>query len=226
MKLGWVCVLILVPPLFVLPAHAEEKMWREHNIAADSLSADERALLEETVRRIGSLPQGEVTMNPSAYYRLSRFKRLFGFRFDGERLKGWLLARMKSVVYGEGWTIAENDHQGNFRLGDRFFKKSDFLERAYCLIHEARHTDGDGFRHVPCPKDHRYVSAGAPGMDLTQNLACDAMEDGAYAFQAAFLFELYARGFEGGERAGLLYNSSLTRIVVSPRADDSAISHR
>lgn len=214
MKLPRVFAPLVLTLLLAIPAHAEKGIWGERAIAVDSLSADERALLEETVNRIGSLPKGEATMNQSAYYRLSRFKRLFGFPFDGERLKGWLLARMKSVTRANGWTIAENDHRGNFRLGDRFFEKSDFLERAYCLIHEARHSDGGGYRHATCPKDYRYVSAGAPEVDLTQNPACDAVEDGAYAFQSAFLFELYARGLEGGERAGLLYNSSLARIVL------------
>lgn len=214
MRLPSVFALLVLTLFPAIPADAEKGMWEARAIAVDTLTADERALLEETVNRIGSLSKGEATMNQSAYHRLSRFKRLFGFPFDGENLKGWLLARMKSVTHANGWSIAENDHRGNFRLGDRFFEKSDFLERAYCLIHEARHSDGDGYRHTACPNDYRYVSAGAPEVDLTQNPACDVVEDGAYAFQSAFLFELYARGFEGGERAGLLYNSSLARIVL------------
>ena len=52
-------------------------------------------------------------------------------------------------------------------------------------------------------------------MDLEKEAACDPNDQGAYSFQAAFLFELFAYGiFDQGE-AGLLYNSSILRVVPS-----------
>ncbi|MBI3794418.1 MAG: hypothetical protein HY280_06775 [Nitrospinae bacterium] len=202
---------------FQTPSHAGNELLASHGIETEGLSAPEVALLVETLDEIGKLEAKNVVINPDVYYRLSGFKRLFGFSFDGKKLEEWILRRIKSVSRENTWTIAVNRNAGHFLIGDRFFDKSDFLERAYLLVHEARHSDGDGYRHVRCPEGHKFVSAGQPEMDLTKVKACDDTPDGAYGFHAAFLFELYARGLVDPERAGLLYNNAAARIIPSPK---------
>lgn len=194
---------------------AEEAYWKEYGVDIKELSAERLAAIEETINAIGGMKANDVAIPKGVYHRLSAFRRLYGFDFDGEKLKGWLLGRIKSIAAENSWTIAVNGNQGYFYIGDRFFEKSGFLERAYCLIHEARHSDGDGYRHIACPGNHKDVSAGSPELDLTEVPACDAVADGAYAFQAAFLFELYARNLVDQEQAGLAYNNSVARIIRS-----------
>lgn len=192
---------------------AEEAYWKEYGVDIKELSTERLAAIEETINTIGGMKANDVAIPKGVYHRLSAFRRLFGFDFDGEKLKGWLLGRIKSIAAENSWTIAVNGNQGHFYIGDRFFEKSGFLERAYCLIHEARHSDGNGYRHIACPGNYKYVSAGSPELDLTEVPACDGVADGAYAFQAAFLFELYARNMANQEQAGLAYNNSVARIT-------------
>ena len=209
----------LVSPLLLLAcllpgfSFAEEAYWKEHGVDIKELSPGQLAAIEETINAIGGMKANDVAIPKGVYHRLSAFRRLFGFDFDGEKLKGWLLGRIKSITPENGWTIAVNGNQGHFYIGGRFFEKSGFLERAYCLIHEARHSDGNGYRHIACPGNYKYVSAGNPDLDLTEVSACDGVADGAYAFQAAFLFELYARNMVNQEQAGLVYNNSVARII-------------
>ncbi len=205
--------LLMLALLSPCSSFGEEAYWKEHGIDIAGLSTEQLAAVEETVNAIGALKVKDVAIPKGIYYRLSSFRRLYGFDFDGEKLKGWLLGRVKSIAPQNGWTIAVNNNQGHFYIGDRFFTKSGFLERAYCLIHEARHSDGDGYPHIRCPGNCKYVSAGSPDIDLTEVPACDGGKDGAYAFQAAFLFELYARNMVDPEAAGLIYNSSMSRII-------------
>ncbi len=207
---------LLVPLLLVLlcdASFAEEKHWTDHGIPKFGMTPAQESVFEETISAIGMLEPKKVAIGAPVYFRLSRFGRLFGFSFDGQKLQDWLLHRMKTVTHANTWTIATNDNGGDFSLGDRFFEKSDFLERAYALIHEARHSDGGGHPHVRCPSDFKQVSAGTPEIDVTAAAACDDEPDGAYAFQSAFLFELYARDMVDQQEAGLLYNSSVARIL-------------
>jgi hypothetical protein len=192
---------------------AEEPYWAEHGIKLDGLTPAQTTVLEETINSIGNLPPKKVAINTAIYIRLSRFQRLYGFSFEGKTIKNWILRRVKSITHQNTWTVAVNDSQGDFKIGDRFFEKADFMERAYTLIHEARHSDGDGYSHVRCPESFRYVSAGSPDIDLIAVEACDDRGDGAYGFQSAFLFELYARDIANQQEAGLLYNGSVARIV-------------
>jgi hypothetical protein len=207
-------ILLLVLLSFAPASFAEEGLLAKHGIKSENLDPAQEAFFEETINEIGRIQAKEITINPYVYYRLSTFRKLFGFQFDGEKLKEWVLHRIKSVTRQNTWTIAVNKNLGHLLLGDRFFEKSPFLERAYLLVHEARHSDGDGYRHVACPPDFKYVSAGSPDIDLTREGACDDAPDGAYGFQAAFLFELYARGIVDQQEAGLQYNSCTTRIIV------------
>lgn len=201
--------------VYVFPAYAfsEEPYWKEYGIELRGFSTRQLGKLEETVNFLREMETQQLTIKKNLYRRYSKFEKLFGFKFSGQELSRWLLKRIKSVSYEDGWTSARNLNMGNFLLGDRFFNESNMLERLYGLIHEARHSDGDGYKHVKCPEGYDYLSAGTPSIDLQKVKACDEMEDGAYGFQAAFLYELYAMGILAQREAGLVYNSSVARIT-------------
>lgn len=192
---------------------AREPYWEEHHIELSGLTEEQVLGLESTLNQLSSLEPGELKINKRMYGRLSRFKELFGFPFNGKDLSLWLLTRIRSISYQNTWTVAVNQNQGSFMVGDFFFTKTTPIEKLYTLIHEARHSDGDGYKHIRCPDGFKYISSRQPEMDLEKEPACDNNDHGAYSFQAAFLFELFAyRLLDQGE-AGLLYNSSISRVV-------------
>jgi hypothetical protein len=81
-------------------------------------------------------------------------------------------------------------------------------------VHEARHSDPDSPEHIKCPqKNYPFISAGSPQIILNENEACDNKLFGAYHYHASFLFECYAYGLIDQKKAGLLYNSSIARIL-------------
>lgn len=207
--------LFLLAAVCFFPAYAysDEPYWKEYGIELYRLSTRQLGKLEETVNFLREMKTHQPTMKQNLYNRYSKFEKLFGFKFSGPELSRWLLKRIKSVSYEDGWTSAQNLNMGNFHLGERFFNESNMLERLYGLIHEARHSDGNGFKHVKCPKGYDYLSAGSPNIDLQRVKACDEIENGAYGFQSAFLYELYARGILDQREAGLVYNSSVARII-------------
>lgn len=194
---------------------ARETYWGEHHIELSGLTAEQVLGLESTINLLSSLEPGELKINKKLYGRLSRFKELFGFPFNGKNLSRWLLKRIRSISYQNTWTIAVNQNQGSFMVGDFFFTKTTPLERLYTLIHEARHSDDDGYNHIRCPDGFKYISSRQPEMDLEKEAACDPNDQGAYSFQAAFLFELFAYGILDQGEVGLLYNSSISRVVPS-----------
>ena len=209
-----------VPVFFLLAtifnaqtAVAREPYWEQYRIELSGLTEQQILVLESTVDQLSSLKAAELKIDKKLYNRLSRFQELFGFSFEGRSLAPWLLKRIRSITYHNTWTAAVNQHQGDFFVGDLFFKRMSPLERIYALIHEARHSDDDGHAHVQCPKGFRYISSRQPDMDLEKLPACDARLDGAYAFQAAFLFELFAYGLFEQNEVGLLYNSSISRVL-------------
>lgn len=204
---------LLISFLAAHHALAIEPYWKEYGIELKKLSPQELSLLEKTVNFMGAIKLDKLKVEESLYFRYTKFRELFGFNPNGEQLKVWLLTRIKSVTREESWTIALNRNKGHFILGKRFFRKSDMLERAYCLIHEARHSDGKGYLHVKCPAGYPFISAGTPEIDLQKVPACDNVTNGAYAFQAAFLYELFAYGIFEQEKVGLVYNSSIARIL-------------
>lgn len=192
---------------------AREPYWEEYHIKLSGLTERQIRVLESSVNQLRSLIPGDLKINKPMYGRLSRFKELFGFPFDGDPLFRWLLSRVRSFSYRSSRTAAYNQHKGHFILGDTFFDNIGTVERLYTLIHEARHSDDGGYDHVRCPKGFNIVSSKQPETDLERERACDNTDQGAYSFQAAFLFELFAYGlFDQGE-AGLLYNSSISRVV-------------
>lgn len=195
------------------PAMAKEAYWDTYHIQLSGLSEPQLGSLEATVAQLRSIQPGELRMNKGMYHRLSRFGELFGFPFNGPRLSDWLLTRIRSITYQDSWTVAVNQNEGNFYLGEAFFEKTTPVERMYALIHEARHSDDDGYKHVRCPKGFKFISSRQPELDLEKELACDDGETGAYSFQAAFLFELYAYGLFDQSDVGLLYNSSISRVI-------------
>ncbi len=170
-------------------------------------------ILQDTLERMGDLEKSDLRINEKVYARLSRFEPLFGFQFEGEALRDWLLSRIRSIRSGESWTVAVNRGKGRFVLGKAFFEELSPLERIYLLVHEARHSDGDGYPHVRCPRGFKFISAAQPEMDLEHEKACDSSDAGAYAFQAALLFELYAFGLFDQREVGSIYNSSVSRVL-------------
>jgi hypothetical protein len=208
-------ILLLLVTLDVETVLARESYWGEHHIELSGLTEKQVLGLESTLNQLSSLEPGELKINKNLYGRLSRFKELFGFPFNGKDLSRWLLTRIRSISYQNTWTIAVNQNQGSFMVGDFFFTKTTPLERFYTLIHEARHSDDDGYKHIRCPDGFKYISSRQPEMDLEKEAACDPNDQGAYSFQAAFLFELFAYGLLDQGEAGLLYNSSISRVVPS-----------
>ncbi len=194
-------------------APIREVTFDQHHIETAGFSEAQFQLIEKTFLQLKLLAPHDLQINKQTYKRLSRFESLFGFPFDGNRLSDWVIRRIKTLSYGNTWTVAVNQNQGIFMIGDQFFTQLTDLERLYLLIHEARHSDQNGFKHIKCPKGFLFVSAGQPEMDLEYTMACDSAKDGAYAFQAAFLFELFAYGLFDQREVGLLYNSSVSRII-------------
>jgi hypothetical protein len=195
------------------PVSAREPFWAEHGIDLTNLSEGQVLFLESTLNQLRGLRPGELRINPGVYRRLSRFRDLFGFPFNGNDLFNWLLGRIDSISYQNTWTTAVNQNRGGFLVGTAFFSQLDPVERMYLLVHEARHSDGKGYKHVKCPEGFPFLSATQPDIDLEKEPSCDAVKDGAYSFQAAFLFELYAYGLFDQRETGLLYNSSVSRVV-------------
>jgi hypothetical protein len=206
-------LLLLLVTFDVETVLAREPYWGEHHIELSGLTEEQVLGLESTLNQLSSLEPGELKINKKVYGRLSRFKELFGFPFSGKELSRWLLTKIHGISYENTWTVAVNQNQGSFMVGDFFFTKTRPIERLYTLIHEARHSDDDGYEHVKCPKGFKFVSSRQPEMDLEREPACDDNDKGAYSFQAAFLFELFAYGLLDQGEAGLLYNSSLSRVV-------------
>jgi len=196
-------------------ALSREPYWKVHQIELSGLAEEQVLILESTINQLSSLEPGELKINKRVYGRLSRFKELFGFPFNGKDLSRWLLTRIESISYQNTWTTAVNQNQGSFMAGDFFFTKATPIERIYTLIHEARHSDDDGYKHIRCPDGFKYISSRQPEMDLEREPACDDNNKGAYSFQAAFLFELFAYGLLDQGEVGLLYNSSISRLVPS-----------
>ncbi len=213
--LPWLKIVLLILFLFLntQTVYGTEPFWKEYRINVSGVTDEQILILEETVHQLESLEPGELRISPKVYQRLSRFEELFGFPFNGRDLAYWLLSHIRKITYRNTWTAAINQNHGEFMLGDVFFKKLNALERLYLLIHEARHSDEAGYPHIKCPKGFRFVSATQPGMDLQDELACDKSDKGGYAFQAAFLFELFAYGIFDQQEIGLLYNSSICRII-------------
>jgi hypothetical protein len=202
--------------LFLMDAKlvsAKEPYWDEYRIELSGFSDTQVLVLEATLNQLRALEPGDLRMNKRAYQRLSRFETLFGFPFNGNDLFRWLLPRIRRLSFHNKWAVALNQNQGTFIVGDLFFTKITPLERLYTLVHEARHSDDDGYDHVKCPKGFHYISSRQPEMDLEKEPACDDTNNGAYAFQAAFLFELFAYGLFEQTEVGLLYNSSISRVI-------------
>ncbi len=182
-------------------------------IQISGFSEEQSQVIKKTFLQLKSLAPGRLKIKKETYKRLSRFDSLFGFPFGGEQLNNWVSQKIKTLSYGNTWTVAINQNQETLVIGDQFFTQLTDLERLYLLIHEARHSDGDGFKHIKCPNGFPFVSSGQPEMDLENIFACDAVKDGAYAFQSAFLFELFAYGLFEQREVGLVYNSSVSRII-------------
>jgi len=187
--------------------------WAQHRIELSGFSEEQRQVLDKTFGEFRTIRPGDLKIERTLYLRLSRFETLFGQPLSRADLLDWVLRRFRKISYGNSRLAAINQNRGELWVGDLFFDEITPLERLYLLIHEARHSDGDGYPHVRCPKGFQFVSAGQPEITLEGELACDRTDRGAYAYQAAFLFELFAYGIVDQKAAGLIYNSSVARIV-------------
>lgn len=187
--------------------------WAEHKIELSGFSEEQHQVLENTFDQIRAIRPGELKIDRGMYRHLSRFEELFGQPLNGEDLVDWVLSRFRKIAYGNNREAAINQNKGELWVGDLFFEGITPLERLYLLVHEARHSDGDGYPHVRCPKGFRFVSAGQPLIKLERELACDKTDKGAYAYQAAILFELFAYGIFDQKEVGLLYNSTVARVL-------------
>ncbi len=204
---------IFVFSLITQTSFSKELYWKKYNIKFSGITEKQLSLIEETVNHLKSLGPKELKVKKKMYKKLSRFGELFGFSFNGKDLFHWLLSRTKKFVYRNSWTVAVNQNKGEFILGDEFFNKVSMLERLYVLMHEARHSDNGGYKHIRCPKDFKFISAGSPDMMLENEPACDDSKEGAYSYQAAFLFELFAFRIFDQKETGLTYNSSIARVI-------------
>jgi hypothetical protein len=198
---------------FATPSQGTNIDWAQHKIELSGISDEQRGILDETFDRFRSIRPTELKIDRGLYRRLSRYEQLFGQPLNGDDLAEWVLSRFRKIVYGNTRLAAINQNRGELWVGDLFFDTMTPLERLYLLVHEARHSDGDGYPHVRCPKGFRFVSAGQPWMALEKERGCDTSEEGAYAYQAALLFELFAYGIFDQKDVGLLYNSSVARIL-------------
>ncbi len=192
---------------------SREVQLQNHSLTSYNFSDEKLKVIEHTFEQLRLLKPTSLKIRKKTYTRLSRFKDLFGFPFSGNLLSKWVIARTHSISYGNTWTVAINQNKGQFVIGDQFFDGLSDLERLYLLVHEARHSDGNGYKHVKCPIDFPLISSAQPKLDLTTTFACDDTTDGAYAYHSAFLFELYAFGLFDQKEVGLLYNSSISRIL-------------
>jgi hypothetical protein len=183
-------------------------------IELTGLAPAQAEAVREALDGIEALRAVEPRIDGATYARLSRFEALFGFPFDGAALARWIRRHVRRVESGDAWTAAVADGDGVLRMHPSLLERP-LLDRMYVLVHEARHLAG-GPGHVDCPADLPFVSAAQPDQPLAGAPGCDRGADGAYGFQAAFLFELYARGLVDPERAGLLYNSTIARILGTP----------
>lgn len=167
------------------------------------LELAERAVLRETLEAMEGLEARAIVIPEEDYRKESTFAATFGFPFSGQALLAWWSKRITRVARSDAWTVAV--YAGGHELAVRhdFFELA-LLDRLAVLVHEGRHADGDGFRHADCPA----------GFGLSGKAACDAHPLGAYAHQAAFLFELYARGLIDGDRARRGWLDARQRILM------------
>jgi len=192
---------------------ARQLSFESQSVEISGFSDRQQAQIESTLVALKSLKKELLKINGRRYRRLSRFETLFGFPFDGPLLSDWVLSRIPKISYQNTWTVAINQNKGTLFIGDAFFEDLTELERLYLLIHEARHSDDDGHEHVACPEGFPFVSAAQPDQDLVGERACDKDDQGAYAYQATFLFELFAYEIFDQREVGLVYNSSISRIL-------------
>lgn len=175
---------------------------------------DQRRVLDETLRSIEALEATSLAIDSEDYRANTTFDRTFGFALDGDALLAWWSRRIARVRVDDAWTVAVYDGENTIAVTPEFFDL-DLLERIYALIHEARHADGDGYRHDDCPP--MPVSSRQPSVTLTGAPACDLRPDGAYTFQAALLYELYAYGLVDPVGARVAWLSTKRRIIAPSR---------
>jgi hypothetical protein len=165
------------------------------------VDARQRAVLEETLRALEALEPAPLAIDEAQYRRDAAFEKLFGFPFSGSALAAWWSARIERIELGDAWTVAVYGGGHDLVVRHDFFDRP-LVERLETIVHEARHADGGGFQHVDCPK----------GFGLEGRPACDLDERGAYAFEAAFMYELFARNLIDPAAAHRAWRSARQRV--------------
>jgi len=195
-----------------LPLWANPSIFGKYKIETEKMNSDHLLKLEATLDFIEKLSANKTVVEKKRYERLSRFKNFFGFEFDGKRLNQWILQRTRKIsIQKNSFFMAQNDGF-ELKLDPRFFSLP-ILEQAIILVHEARHSDGLEYSHSKCPDNFFYLSSRNLNADLSGADACDEIENGAYGFSSAFLFELIAYGLGDAETLAGKYNSELARII-------------
>lgn len=181
------------------------------------LAPSETERVVETYRALEGLTPTKLRIPEAQYLAHSRFQQRFGFPLQGGLLVAWLRGRVTRIERGRAWTVAVHGGDTTVVVTDAFFTRS-LVERMSVLLHEARHSEGDGHDHVECPEDDPVLLRGRE--------ACDGRADGAYAYQAALLYEMYAYGLVDPEAAHRLYRDMHARILPlrTPPVPGSAVT--
>ncbi|MDH5718634.1 MAG: hypothetical protein OEZ22_13495 [Spirochaetia bacterium] len=209
----FILLLILTKTNLYAADKLSESIFAKNKIKVNGFNEQQKKITIETFQKIYNINPQKLKVNNKIYNEYSNFEKLFQFKINGPNLLHWMLKRMKSLNYVNTWTVATNDGAGNISIGDEFFISTE-LEKMYILIHEARHSDYGGFTHVPCPDNFPFISVGQPEFVLKSAPGCDKTTTGSYAYQAAFLYEVFAyQLFENYTEAGYLYNSTVSRIL-------------
>lgn len=188
-------------------------IWKRYEIDISQISKVKIEKLNMVLNFIDMLPSEKLYVSEKFYISRSSFEKLYGFNFKSKQLNHWILSRIRKLKIRKITDFLALNTGTELILSESFFNLS-IIEQSIVLIHEARHSDGSEFAHITCPKDFPFLSQRNPEAPLSELEACDDRVDGAYAFTAAYLFELIS--YYPTDRELLIgkYNSELVRIIT------------
>ncbi|RME88572.1 MAG: hypothetical protein D6767_09915 [Candidatus Hydrogenedentota bacterium] len=205
-------LLILIVLMNSLFAKASILQIKQFAIPVLGFTKAQEKDLKDVLLNINQYRKYRLRIPKNVYQHYSRFQELFGGDFKTFDLQKWVLKRIQEFRFRNDWAAALNAGNGTIYIGDEFFSVAQ-LEKIYLLVHEARHTDSPIYGHVQCPKNFPFISIGSPRANLSKLQVCDSYANGAYAYQAAFLYEVFARNAPGNDAAGYMYSSSIARVL-------------
>ncbi len=203
---------ILTNDVTIVSKPKSKNFWEIYKIDVSKISKAKLEKIKLVFEFIETLPTDKKYLSEKFYKRNSKFEKYFGFSFNGINLNHWILSRIQKIKIQKINDYLALNTGTEIILSESFFDLS-VLEQSIILIHEARHSDGIIFSHLPCPKDFPYLSPRNPEANLSDLEACDDRGDGSYGFSAAYLFELIC--YYPTDREMLIgkYNSELLRII-------------